>query len=65
MDWCKCMWIAHSIATNTKMTMAMAIRVSAMLCGGALWSPSYFAGSCGGAALSVIRQYIELKQTPS
>jgi putative transposase len=29
------------------------------LCGGALWSPSYFAGSCGGAPLAVIRQYIE------
>jgi putative transposase len=24
-----------------------------------LWSPSYFAGACGGAPLSVIRQYIE------
>jgi putative transposase len=26
---------------------------------GVLWSPSYFAGSCGGAPISVIRQYIE------
>ena len=26
---------------------------------GALWSPSYFAGSCGGAPLEIIRQYIE------
>ena len=25
----------------------------------ALWSPSYFAGSCGGAPLNVIKQYIE------
>jgi putative transposase len=25
---------------------------------GALWSPSYFAGSYGGAPISVIRQYI-------
>ncbi|MFV5995738.1 transposase, partial [Streptomyces sp. NPDC056231] len=24
-----------------------------------LWSRSYFAGSCGGAPLTVIRQYIE------
>jgi len=24
-----------------------------------LWSPSYFAGSCGGAPITVIRQYIE------
>ena len=34
------------------------------LWGGALWSPSYFAGSCGGAPLSIIRQYIEQQQTP-
>jgi len=25
---------------------------------GVLWSPSYFAGSCGGAPLSVIAEYI-------
>ena len=31
---------------------------------GSLWSPSYFAGSCGGAPLSIIRQYIEQQQTP-
>jgi putative transposase len=34
------------------------------LWGGALWSPSYFAGSCGGASIEVIRQYIEQQQTP-
>lgn len=34
------------------------------LWGGALWSPSYFAGSCGGAPISIIRQYIEQQQTP-
>lgn len=32
--------------------------------GGALWSPSYFAGSCGGAPIAVIRQYIEQQRTP-
>ena len=32
---------------------------------GALWSPSYFAGSCGGAPISIIPQYIEQQQTPS
>jgi putative transposase len=31
---------------------------------GKLWSPSYFAGSCGGAPISVIRQYIERQKTP-
>ena len=34
------------------------------LWGGALWSPSYFAGSCGGAPISIIRQYIENQKTP-
>jgi putative transposase len=34
------------------------------LWGGALWSPSYFAGSCGGAPIAVIRQYIEQQQAP-
>ena len=41
------------------------------LWGGALWSPSYFAGSCGGAPISIIRQYmghaahnVEQQQTP-
>jgi hypothetical protein len=31
---------------------------------GRLWSPSYFAGSVGGASLSVLRQYIENQQRP-
>ncbi len=34
------------------------------LWGGALWSPSYFAGSCGGAPIEIIRQYIEQQRTP-
>ena len=32
---------------------------------GVLWSPSYFAGSCGGAPISIICQYIEQQETPS
>jgi putative transposase len=35
------------------------------LWGRALWSPSYFAGSCGGAPISIIRQYIEQQKTPN
>ncbi len=31
----------------------------------ALWSPSYFAGSCGGASLDIIRKYIENQNIPS
>jgi putative transposase len=34
------------------------------LWGGALWPPSYFAASCGGAPIEIIRQYIEQQQTP-
>ena len=38
--------------------------ITKKLWGGALWSPSYFAGSCGGAPIAIIRQYIEQQQTP-
>lgn len=31
---------------------------------GVLWSPSYFAASCGGAPISIVRQFIEQQQTP-
>src|SRR3982751_1049698 len=30
---------------------------------GVLWSPSYFAASCGGAPISIIKQYIQQQQT--
>lgn len=29
-----------------------------------LWSPSYFASSCGGAPIGIIKQYIEQQETP-
>ncbi len=29
-----------------------------------LWSPSYFAASCGGAPLGIIKQYVEQQKTP-
>lgn len=31
---------------------------------GVLWSPSYFASSCGGAPIAIVRQYIEQQNTP-
>ena len=34
-------------------------RVNRHIMHGHFWSPSYFAASCGGAPLSIIRQYIE------
>lgn len=33
--------------------------VQQKLWGGHLWSPSYFAVSCGGAPIEIVRQYIE------
>jgi len=39
--------------------------VEKALWGNRFWSPSYFAGSCGGAPLEIIRQYIESQNTPS
>lgn len=32
---------------------------------GVLWSPSYFAGSCGGAPISAIKEYIQNQNTPT
>jgi len=29
-----------------------------------LWSPSYFAASCGGAPLGIIKQYVEQQKSP-
>ena len=29
-----------------------------------LWSPSYFVGSCGGAPLNIVKNYIKQQKTP-
>ena len=39
--------------------------ISKALWGDALWSPSYFAGSCGGSPLEIIRTYIEQQDSPN
>lgn len=31
---------------------------------GVLWAPSYFAASCGGAPISIVKQYIQQQATP-
>lgn len=31
---------------------------------GRFWSPSYFAGSCGGAPLSIVKDYIADQKRP-
>jgi len=40
------------------------VSIRRKLWGNALWSPSYFAASCGGAPIAIIRQYIEQQKTP-
>ena len=37
--------------------------VDSKLWGDSLWSPSYFARSCGGASIEVVKQYIESQET--
>ncbi|MEV7004276.1 IS200/IS605 family transposase [Streptomyces sp. NPDC093982] len=39
-------------------------RINRIGMGSVFWSRSYFAGSCGGAPLTVIRQYIEQQKRP-
>jgi len=31
---------------------------------GVLWSPSYFAASCGGAPIGILKAYLEQQKTP-
>ena len=38
--------------------------ITKALWGKHFWSPSYFAGSCGGASIEAIRKYIEQQQSP-
>jgi putative transposase len=40
-------------------------RLSRYLWGNHLWSPSYFAGACGGAPLGVVKEYIENQKRPT
>jgi REP-associated tyrosine transposase len=40
-------------------------RVNRHIVHGHFWSPSYFAASCGGAPLSIIRQYIKQQRHPA
>lgn len=38
--------------------------IKAALWGKQLWSPSYFASSCGGASIEILKKYIEQQKTP-
>ncbi|MFD7408772.1 IS200/IS605 family transposase [Streptomyces sp. NPDC059866] len=39
-------------------------RINRAIMHGHLWSPSYFSASCGGAPLTIVRQYIEQQKRP-
>ncbi|OKI60672.1 transposase [Micromonospora sp. CB01531] len=39
-------------------------RINRHLMHGHLWSPSYFAASCGGAPLAVVEEYIDRQKHP-
>lgn len=39
-------------------------RINRAVMHGHLWSPSYCCASCGGAPLSIVRQYIEQQERP-
>ena len=38
--------------------------ISKLLWKNVLWSPSYFCGSCGGAPLNIVKEYIHQQETP-
>jgi putative transposase len=38
--------------------------VRSKLWGKALWTPSYFASSCGGVSIDIVRKYIEEQERP-
>ncbi|MFJ1709851.1 transposase, partial [Kitasatospora sp. NPDC088346] len=40
-------------------------RINRIGTGPVLWSPSYFAGSCGGAPLSIVKEYIQNQKRPT
>lgn len=40
-------------------------RINQIRTGSVFWSPSYFAGSCDGAPLSIVKEYIENQKRPA
>jgi putative transposase len=40
-------------------------RINRIGTGSAFWSPSYFAASCGGAPLSIVKDYVENQKRPA
>ncbi|MFE2421139.1 IS200/IS605 family transposase [Streptomyces hokutonensis] len=40
-------------------------RINRIGTGSAFWAPSYFVGSCGGAPLSIVKDYVENQKRPA
>lgn len=51
--------------SSRRLRQEYARHVHRHLWGGRFWSGSYFAGSAGGAPLTVVQQYIEQQQRPA
>ncbi len=50
---------------SSRMLRLKCKEVSEYYIGKALWSPSYFASSCGGAPIDVIKKYIQSQRSPT
>jgi putative transposase len=50
--------------SSRRLRQEFAAHIRRDLWGEHFWSPSYFAGSCGGAPLSIIKNYIEQQRRP-
>ncbi len=65
------MWSATSMCelpqgvSSRRLRQEFEPHVRRYLWGGRFWSGSYFAASCGGAPLTVVKQYIRQQQRPT
>ncbi|RSM83193.1 IS200/IS605 family transposase [Kibdelosporangium aridum] len=50
--------------SSRRLRQEFSAHIRRCLWGQHFWSPSYFAGSCGGAPLSIIKEYIEQQKRP-
>ena len=50
--------------SSPRLRQNFAGRINPAAMRGRLWSPSYFAGSCGGAPLSIVKDYITNQKQP-
>lgn len=55
--------IANALKTNTSRLLRRDFPQLKSI-GGALWSPSYFVCSCGGASLETVKDYVRTQERP-